>query len=339
MIQEGKVLLSTTPTLDGYQITEYLDIVAAETVYKLSLAKSFSSMVNNAIDSWRIFSSNELSGTTELLREATEYVKDQLTQKAKSLGANAVVGIDIETSVSDGDGLAKVSINGTAVKIKPITEEAATVITSESRYSIASTNANLPFRSSSLFVESLPGEKYALKLELFHPEELSISAVLVNVEFTDVFQSQFTIDLAFNGFKEEKTKYLISNPVAVQIPECVFRLLSSIKLTINKCILNDELKDFSGAEIEYDSLDTPSETTPETTAAELLSIAESMANAKEIYEYVFSYNEDHMGIIAPELIKALETHKNVERFYGNHKSRALKEIRKHFGLETEEDQF
>lgn len=113
------MILTSTPSLDGYRIVEYIDLVYSETVYKLSLAKSFSTAINNAMDSFKIFSDTELSGTTQLIQEAKDYVKQDLVKKAATLGANAIVGIDIESSVS-ADGVAKASINGTAVIIEKI---------------------------------------------------------------------------------------------------------------------------------------------------------------------------------------------------------------------------
>lgn len=84
MKQGSEILLSTTPSLDSYEITEYIDIVSAETVYKLSLSKALTSALSNVIDSWKIFSSNELSGTTELIHEAKEYIKSELIKKLKN---------------------------------------------------------------------------------------------------------------------------------------------------------------------------------------------------------------------------------------------------------------
>lgn len=113
------MLLSTTSTLDGYQIIEYIDVVYSETIYKLSISKSLSTMISDAADSLKIFSNTELSGTTQLLQEAKDYVKRDLMRKAALLGANAIVGIDIESTVGS-DGIAKASINGTAVVIKKV---------------------------------------------------------------------------------------------------------------------------------------------------------------------------------------------------------------------------
>lgn len=113
------MILSTTPCLDGYRIIKYIDLVYSEAIYKLSLTKSFSTALNNAIDSFKFFSSTELSGTTQLIQEAKDYVKQDLIKKAAMLGANAIVGIDIESSLGS-DGVAKASINGTAVIIEKI---------------------------------------------------------------------------------------------------------------------------------------------------------------------------------------------------------------------------
>lgn len=117
--QPVNMLISTTSSLDGYRVIKYIDVIYSEVVYKLSLSKSFSVALNNMVDSFKIFSNTELSGTSSLIREAKDYVKQDLIQKAASLGANGIIGIDIESTVGS-DGMAKVSINGTAVLIGKI---------------------------------------------------------------------------------------------------------------------------------------------------------------------------------------------------------------------------
>jgi len=111
------LLLSTTSSLDGYEVVKYIDIVHAEAIYKLSFAKALSSKINDAVDSLSVFTNRDLSGTTALISEAKDYVKNEIKKKAAKLGANAIIGIDIESSVN-GDGMARVSINGTAVIIE-----------------------------------------------------------------------------------------------------------------------------------------------------------------------------------------------------------------------------
>lgn len=113
----NNMILSTTPTLDGYKIVKYIDVLYSEALYKVSFGKALSSALSNTVDSFKIFSDTELSGTTKIIQEAKDYVKQDLMKKAAILGANAIVGIDIESSYSS-DGIAKASINGTAVTIE-----------------------------------------------------------------------------------------------------------------------------------------------------------------------------------------------------------------------------
>ena len=75
------------------------------------------------------------------------------------------------------------------------------------------------------------------------------------------------------------------------------KLLSGIRVTVRKYISDNQLIELVDSEIEYDSLSDSPQGDPIATASELLSVAEGLSNAKEIYEYVFSYNEEHGGII------------------------------------------
>ena len=58
----------------------------------------------------------EMTGTADLITRAREHVLAKFRYKAAELGANAVLGIDIETSF--GSDIARVAVNGTAVVIR-----------------------------------------------------------------------------------------------------------------------------------------------------------------------------------------------------------------------------
>ena len=112
-------LLTTTSTLDGYKIKKYIDIVYSEVIYSINVFKSVDLFIKDSVDNFHIFSDKELRGTTELIQEAKNYAKRDLVKKAMALGANAVIGIDIESSIGSGtNGAARVSINGTAVIVE-----------------------------------------------------------------------------------------------------------------------------------------------------------------------------------------------------------------------------
>ena len=198
MKQDSEILLSTTPSLDGYEITEYIDVISSETIYKLSIAKSFSSAISDVIDSWKIFSNNELSGTTRLIHEAKEYVKDELTKKARELGANAIVGIDFETSFSDINGYAKVSINGTAVKISKIDHAHF----NETLNFSLKPNILSPFRPISVMLNVSNNVSAAIKI--FESKEERISNFLADLSIRTIFDEEILLEnIHFYAFTEE----------------------------------------------------------------------------------------------------------------------------------------
>ena len=331
MNQKNKIIISTTPSLDGYHITEYMDVISCETIYKLSLGKAFSGVIDDIVDSWRIFSNNELSGTANLIREATEYVKDQLIQKASSMGADAVVGVDIETSIAGGSEAAKVSINGTAVKIEPI---AVPTQGPKKRYPVALTNSGLPFRVSAVYATHISSDEHSLALEVFHAADCSLRALIADVVFCDILGNEVYLEsIVFSGFEAEKEKYLVSSLVMRSISPDTLDLLSSVKVVVKKYIVNDELialDDVSVSEALQEP--EPEQGSPESLSIEILSVAENFERAKEISDYIKAYNDEHNGVIDQELTDKLDHIVMMEKFYGNHRNEAVKALREYFGM-------
>ena len=107
------IILSTTPTLEGYYIEKYIDVISEELVFKTNI---LSMLKNSVVDFFQAnaLSGKELTGSSDTLKKAREFAKRKLVKSAVDLGANAIVGMDYESSVFDSS-FAKVSINGTAV--------------------------------------------------------------------------------------------------------------------------------------------------------------------------------------------------------------------------------
>ena len=117
----SKILLSTTPSIDGYKVVKYIDIISEEVLFNTGLLNKFVNSVSDLVDSLTVFSEKELSGSTDVLKRSKDYVKEKLKFEAAYLGANAVIGVDMETSFGTGSTSAvRVSINGTAVKLAKI---------------------------------------------------------------------------------------------------------------------------------------------------------------------------------------------------------------------------
>ena len=109
------VLLTTTNSVEGYDVVEYLGLVFGETIYKASFGDAMEAAVDNMVKSMS-FSAKELSSSVRLQEEARQFAIKKLQLNAIRMGANAVIGIDTDNTV--GSSLAYLSIHGTAVRIE-----------------------------------------------------------------------------------------------------------------------------------------------------------------------------------------------------------------------------
>ena len=108
------LLLTTGSTFEGYKVVKYLDIISCEIVFKNSFIKSISAGIEDFFNALS-FREKEMSGAMDLIDHAKKYVMNKFREQAVDIGANAVLGIDFETSF--GSDIVKISVNGTAVVV------------------------------------------------------------------------------------------------------------------------------------------------------------------------------------------------------------------------------
>ena len=103
---------TTTPSLDGRRIVRYLGVVAGEAIMGANVFKDLFAGVRDIVGG--------RSGTYEReLQRAREIALDELEQRARALGANAVVGVDLDYEVlGQGNSMLMVSASGTAVVVE-----------------------------------------------------------------------------------------------------------------------------------------------------------------------------------------------------------------------------
>ncbi|MFP1731772.1 heavy metal-binding domain-containing protein [Lonsdalea quercina] len=103
--------LSTTPTLEGFVITEYCGVVAGEAILGANIFRDFFAGIRDIVGG--------RSGAYEKeLRRARQIAFKELEEQAAELGANAVVGVDIDyETVGKDSSMLMVTISGTAVKL------------------------------------------------------------------------------------------------------------------------------------------------------------------------------------------------------------------------------
>ena len=105
------MILTTTTTIEGHNITEYKGIVFGEVVSGVNFLKDFAAGIRNFIGG--------RSGSYESeLITARENALREMEERARRMGANAVVGIDVDYEMLGADnGMMMVSASGTAVVI------------------------------------------------------------------------------------------------------------------------------------------------------------------------------------------------------------------------------
>lgn len=103
------MIVTTTNNVEGYQIADYKGIVVGEAIMGANVFRDFFAQVTDIVGG--------RSGAYEAkLQDARETAFNELEAKAAQLGANAVVGIDIDYEVV-GESMLMVSVSGTAVVI------------------------------------------------------------------------------------------------------------------------------------------------------------------------------------------------------------------------------
>ena len=105
------MILTTTPSVDGRQITEYLGVVTGEAILGANIVRDLFAGVRDIVG-------GRSGAYEEELRKAREIAMEELTAEATSRGAEAVVGIDLDyETVGQGGSMLVVTVSGTAVRL------------------------------------------------------------------------------------------------------------------------------------------------------------------------------------------------------------------------------
>jgi len=104
------ISLTTTPTFEGRRITRYAGIVTGEAILGANVFKDLFASILDVVGG--------RSATYEReLQRAREIALAELAERAKALGANAVVGVDLDYEVlGQANSMLMVSASGTAVR-------------------------------------------------------------------------------------------------------------------------------------------------------------------------------------------------------------------------------
>lgn len=102
------MIISTTNSLQGYNIDQYLGLVSGETIIGANIFKDFFASITDIVG-------GRSSAYEQVLREAKATAIAEMEMQARQFGANAIIGIDLDYETIR-EGMLMVTVSGTAVK-------------------------------------------------------------------------------------------------------------------------------------------------------------------------------------------------------------------------------
>jgi uncharacterized protein YbjQ (UPF0145 family) len=105
------MIITTTPTIENHPIRDYLGIVTGEVIVGANIFKDLFAGIRDIVG-------GRAGAYEQTLRDARREAFSELESEARRVGADAVIGVDIDYEVvGSGGSMLMVSVSGTAVKL------------------------------------------------------------------------------------------------------------------------------------------------------------------------------------------------------------------------------
>ena len=106
------MIISTTSVLDGKKIKEYRGVVFGEAISGIHFYKDFAASIANSFG-------GRVHEYEEEIANARAYAINEMIDRAKKVGANALIGVSVDVEVlGDKDSMMMVTSSGTAVVVE-----------------------------------------------------------------------------------------------------------------------------------------------------------------------------------------------------------------------------
>jgi uncharacterized protein YbjQ (UPF0145 family) len=105
------MIVTTTPTVEGRRIVAYHGVVSGEAIFGANVVRDFFASIRDIVGG--------RSGSYErVFREGRDTAIREMTEEAQRLGANAVIGVDLDYgAVGASESMMMVAASGTAVTL------------------------------------------------------------------------------------------------------------------------------------------------------------------------------------------------------------------------------
>ena len=228
----SNLLLTSGYNFEGYAIKKYLGICSGECVLGTGF---FSTLEASFSDTFGIKS----NAYADKMRGAKEEAVECLEEFAKKLGANAIIGVDIDYNVFSAD-LVAVSANGTAVYIEPILQEQPEI--TRKKCFVSDYNTSMPIYPA--FAEVI-ADKNGTQVKLsFLSKDMLTKTLSVDIAFFTIFGKKTApVNIKFlkieykkycNGYLGETEFYAVDLPL-----EEVKTLAESASVYVDQIIFDD----------------------------------------------------------------------------------------------------
>lgn len=104
------MILSTTPTIENRPIQEYKGLVVGEAILGANVFKDLFAGIRDIVGGRSAAYERELE-------KARAIAMEEMAEQARALGANAIVGIDLDYETVGSGAMLMVTVSGTAVKL------------------------------------------------------------------------------------------------------------------------------------------------------------------------------------------------------------------------------
>lgn len=104
------MIVTTTSTIEGQPIEAYLGVVSGESIIGANIVRDVFAQVRDIVG-------GRAGAYEKSLQEARETTMNEMLERARALGANAVVGVHVDIESMAGGGMIMVAATGTAVRV------------------------------------------------------------------------------------------------------------------------------------------------------------------------------------------------------------------------------
>lgn len=319
------MLMTTGNGFEGYHVERYLGIISKEIIFRSGLGSSLGAAIENIVRAFN-FHDVELTGSTELIANAKNYLMEQFEREASMKRANAVLGIDIETSF--GTDVARVAVSGTAVfvvKDDPISvdDESDGVIS----VNVHATNIFNPMLITSIKL-SAGYSTSTVALEVKQTGKGELGDIKADLLMRNRFDDEILIEnVCFIGIQQESNKRFISAMTPVSIPNHISSCIKSCDVVVKKFFFNDELCAPETLDLkEQTEINDEIAKGPDVEA--IVDQLSQLNNAQEMIKALDVMDLDHESELYITLAKVLNSRHQIDRMYGSEKKGTINALRK-----------